>query len=281
MILDEICAHKHEEVKRSKEATPLAELQERIKGMRATRPFRQALREEGISLIAEVKRASPSKGDFRTDINPVQLAGIYELSGARAISVLTDQKYFKGSLDDLVAMLQTMAPEVKVRDVRGPSRMPIDRVFSITGFGMVATGTLVRGALRVGDDVEILPQGFTARVRGLQSHGVDSDEITAAKRVAVNLQRVSGEGVGRGFIIQRLVVRVLTEHCPVTTVQRTFENPVAQKANIEAAQKRVVSGSDKNSSVQSHGHPRFLLIGFGFGDTAKSLVVFAQRVRRS
>ena len=104
MILDEICAYKREEVDRRKTETPLADLMERIEEARPARDFRAALRQEGMSLIAEVKRASPTKGVLMENLDPVEVAGVYELSGARAISVLTDQKFFKGSLDDLTAV---------------------------------------------------------------------------------------------------------------------------------------------------------------------------------
>ncbi len=104
MILDEICNHKHDEVSRQKTRVPLREVQEQIGANPPPRDFRAALRQPGISLIAEVKRASPSKGDFMVDADPLELASIYQDAGARCISVLTDEKYFKGKLGDLVAV---------------------------------------------------------------------------------------------------------------------------------------------------------------------------------
>ncbi|MGI6460561.1 MAG: indole-3-glycerol phosphate synthase TrpC [Candidatus Hydrogenedentales bacterium] len=104
MILDEICAHKRVEVEASKAAIPLDELKARLNDLDAPRDFRAALRGGGISLIAEVKKASPSKGVLRADFNPVELAGLYERAGANAISVLTDEKYFHGALADLEAV---------------------------------------------------------------------------------------------------------------------------------------------------------------------------------
>jgi len=101
-------------------------------------------------------------------------------------------------LQELSQTLAEVAAAVARRDIRGPARLPIDRTFSMPGFGLVATGTLVRGRLEEGDEVEILPRGLTARVRGLQTHGADVSEVVAARRVAVNLMRVSGEGVERG-----------------------------------------------------------------------------------
>ena len=116
---------------------------------------------------------------------------------ANAPLVRTSARTGEG-LDELVRRLSDVAREVKPRDVRGPARLPIDRAFAAVGFGLVVTGTLVRGRLTEGDEVEVLPAGHTARIRGLQSHGVKAESVVAARRVAVNLQRLSGEGVARG-----------------------------------------------------------------------------------
>lgn len=104
MILDEICANKRIEVEAAKQQVPFHELEERIEQRRKARDFRGALRMSGISLIAEVKRASPTLGTFLENIDPAELAGVYKQAGARAISVLTDEKYFKGTLADLSAV---------------------------------------------------------------------------------------------------------------------------------------------------------------------------------
>lgn len=104
MILDEICAHKRTEVDTQKALVPLVELEERIEQVRKPRDFRGALRMPGISLIAEVKRASPTMGTFLENVDPDELAGVYQQAGARAISVLTDQKYFRGTLSDLTSI---------------------------------------------------------------------------------------------------------------------------------------------------------------------------------
>ncbi len=109
MILDKICVHKRVEVDSRKAALPIEKLQERLDTVRPPRDFRQAIRETGISLIAEIKRASPSKGVLFEDMDPVELAGLYEQTGARAISVLTDEEFFKGSLHDLTSVRQDVS----------------------------------------------------------------------------------------------------------------------------------------------------------------------------
>lgn len=109
MLLDEICSHKRDEVGRQKRLVPLVQVEERLRDARRVRDFRTALRKPGMSLIAEIKRVSPVKGMLRAGVEPVELAGLYEQGGARAISVLTDAHYFNGSIDDLAAVRQSVA----------------------------------------------------------------------------------------------------------------------------------------------------------------------------
>ena len=103
-MLDRIIAQKREEVERSKKRTPLSHLEERIAQQKAPLDFALALDGAHTRLIAEVKRASPSRGLLRPNFNPVELAKTYAQGGAAAISVLTEANYFKGSLDHLAAI---------------------------------------------------------------------------------------------------------------------------------------------------------------------------------
>jgi len=99
MILDEIVAYKRTELVETKRAAPLAELKAKAASMEPTRGFREALAGEGeMRLIAEVKKASPSKGVIREDFDPVKIARTYEESGASCLSVLTEKKFFQGKL---------------------------------------------------------------------------------------------------------------------------------------------------------------------------------------
>lgn len=107
-ILDEIVAWKRLEVEQCKRAKSPARVQAEAARLPAPRDFAAALRAPGVSLIAEIKRASPSKGAIRPDLDPVVLARCYAENGAAAISVLTDGKYFGGSLDDLRAVRQAV-----------------------------------------------------------------------------------------------------------------------------------------------------------------------------
>ena len=102
MILDEIIAYKKQELAETKRAVPLSELRSRVADAQPTRGFEKALSQAGgIRLIAEVKKASPSKGVIREDFDPVEIAKTYARSGADCLSVLTEKKYFQGKLEYL------------------------------------------------------------------------------------------------------------------------------------------------------------------------------------
>jgi indole-3-glycerol phosphate synthase len=104
-ILDRIVATKRAEVEAAKRAVPEAELERRVRDLPPARDFAAALRRPGaVQVIAEVKKASPSAGVIRPDFDPVAIARTYERHGAAAVSVLTDERYFQGSLTYLSAV---------------------------------------------------------------------------------------------------------------------------------------------------------------------------------
>lgn len=109
-ILEEIVWHKEGEVAKMRDRLPLLELRQQVATVAPPKDFLSALKEgkTNPALIAEVKKASPSKGIIREDFNPVAIAKSYEAGGASCLSVLTDSKFFQGSFDNLSLVRQAV-----------------------------------------------------------------------------------------------------------------------------------------------------------------------------
>jgi indole-3-glycerol phosphate synthase len=109
-ILEEIVWYKEKEIDKMREQVPLMELQHKVSEAPATRDFVAALRQGKTqpALIAEVKKASPSKGVIREDFDPIAIAQAYQAGGASCVSVLTDEKFFQGSFSYLRHIRQTI-----------------------------------------------------------------------------------------------------------------------------------------------------------------------------
>jgi selenocysteine-specific elongation factor len=120
------------------------------------------------------------------------------LAGAPLIPVSSTTG--EGLEDLLIEMDRLLTAERHHRQTGWP-RLPVDRVFTMSGFGTVVTGTLIDGELRVGQEVELLPGGRRARIRGLQSHRRRVDVAPAGTRVAVNLSAVATEEIERGQVL--------------------------------------------------------------------------------
>lgn len=114
-FLDRIVRRKKEEIERLKMSERAKELEEKASGAPPALDFRKQLL-EGVSIIAEIKRRSPSKGVLSAIADPRELAFLYEESGARAVSVLTDGPYFGGSTDDLEAVKERVGIPVLRKD---------------------------------------------------------------------------------------------------------------------------------------------------------------------
>ena len=115
-----------------------------------------------------------------------------------AVSAVTGE-----GLADLVAALDDLLGRTEPRPDLGRPRLPVDRVFTMTGFGTVVTGTLVDGSLSVGDEMEVAPGGRVARIRGLQRHNRPADTVGPGSRVAANLGGVDKGDIARGDVLAR------------------------------------------------------------------------------
>jgi selenocysteine-specific elongation factor len=104
-------------------------------------------------------------------------------------------------IEELKQTIQEILAQLTPRDEDGPTRLPIDRHFTISGFGTVVTGTLLSGRIKVGDMVEVLPPGETVRVREIQVHGRKAEVALAGQRVALNLAGLERSDLVRGAVM--------------------------------------------------------------------------------
>ncbi len=134
------------------------------------------------------------KADIREDIK-----GTF-LENAELIAV---DSVTKDGIDNLVAEVDKLTDEVEEKDPLETPRLPVDRVFTIAGFGTVVTGTLISGTLKLEDEVRIFPGDTLGRVRNIQVHGEDSPEALGGQRVAVNISGVKKSDISRGNVISK------------------------------------------------------------------------------
>ncbi|MGB9775861.1 MAG: selenocysteine-specific translation elongation factor [Anaerolineae bacterium] len=132
----------------------------------------------------------------QADISEVLQGTVLEGAPIIPVSARTGQ-----GLAELTAALQEVLARTPPRPDRGRPRLWIDRVFTVGGFGTVVTGTLVDGHLEVGQEVEILPKGLKARIRGLQTHKTKIQRAVPGSRVAINLSGVSKQDLARGDLV--------------------------------------------------------------------------------
>ena len=104
-------------------------------------------------------------------------------------------------LGDLKRAMIALAAQVQARDSSALERLPIDRVFTMKGFGTVVTGTLISGTIRKEEELEVFPTGRRVRVRGLQVHGQSADQAIAGQRTALNLAGASTDDLTRGMVL--------------------------------------------------------------------------------
>jgi selenocysteine-specific elongation factor len=104
-------------------------------------------------------------------------------------------------IPELITALERLSNEVEERSSAGIFRLPVDRVFTMRGFGTVITGTAVSGSLSVGDQVTLYPQEIQAKVRGIQVHNQDTEQVRAGLRTAINLQGIEKATVNRGDVV--------------------------------------------------------------------------------
>ncbi len=144
-----------------------------------------------------------------------------------AVSSLTG-----AGLEELKRALVEVAAEVPAKDPAAMVRLPIDRVFSMKGFGTVVTGTLVSGTIRKDEELQVFPSGKRVRVRGVQVHGQAAEQAIAGQRTALNLAGVTREELARGMMLAPPSTLHSTVRADVSLTLLRSAKPLKDRARV-------------------------------------------------
>ena len=152
---------------------------------------------QGFTVLTKIDKVESGIADLVEDEVKEFLKGSFlEGSPILRVSSLTGQ-----GISGLIETLKDFVDRARPRDVNDVFRLPVDRCFTMKGFGTVVTGTLIAGHVKKEEEIEILPTRLMARVRGLQVHGHSAAEAMAGQRTAINLQGVDLADVRRGMVL--------------------------------------------------------------------------------
>ncbi|MFQ5328399.1 MAG: indole-3-glycerol phosphate synthase TrpC [Thermodesulfobacteriota bacterium] len=214
MILDEIVAHKRRVYEELLSGEPvgrlIGELERRIETLPAPRDFIKGFTEDGVNIIAEIKKASPSAGIIREGFDPVELAYQYEQNGARAISVLTDERYFQGD----IAYINTIKGKVELPLLRKDFLLEEYNIYESRAAGADCLLLIVRileggrlkrlfelarslgmeALIEVHDEEELeRALAIGAKLIGINNRDLDTLEVNIATTLSL-MERVANEG---------------------------------------------------------------------------------------
>ena len=147
-----------------------------------------------IDMVDDAEWLAMVESDIRSAVNGTCLADA---------SILRVSARNGNGLDALITHVDKTLQQLPARTDRGLPRLPIDRVFSMTGFGTVVTGTLLDGTFKVGDDIVVLPQGLHGKIRGLQTHKTKEEKATPGSRTAINIAGIHASEIDRGCVVAK------------------------------------------------------------------------------
>jgi indole-3-glycerol phosphate synthase len=223
-MLNEILCWKRRELADRKRAEPLEAVKARAAGAPPSRDLAAALRAPGVSLIAEVKRASPSRGLLRPDLDPAALARQYQAGGAAAISVLTDERYFGGTLEHLRAVRQ----DVDLPVLRKDFVLEAYQVYEARAAGADAV-LLIVAAL---DDEDLRSLAHLAHDLGMAAlvEVHDEGELERALRIEPRIVGVNNRDL-RTFCVDLETTARLRPYVPAD-IALVAESGVRQRADV-------------------------------------------------
>ncbi len=181
--------------------------------------------------IVVLTKADLAQGDLlelaRLEAGEFVRGSFLEDASVVAVSAATG-----AGLDELRSELAKLAATVPEKDSSQYFRLPIDRAFAMRGFGTVVTGTLVSGAVRVDQEVELHPARKRVRVRGIQVHGADVQQATAGQRTAVNIAGVDVSELARGMVLAEAGRFQVTKHVDCVFELLPSAKPLKHRAPV-------------------------------------------------
>jgi selenocysteine-specific elongation factor len=167
-----------------------------------------------------------------TELVRLEVRDLVKGSFLESAPVLDVSSRTGAGIPQLRTALASAASSVRSRHAGGAARLPVDRVFSMRGFGTVVTGTLVAGRLAAEDDLVLLPSERVAKVRGLQVHGAKQTSAAAGQRVAVNLGGVDVDEIARGETLTRAGALTVTRRIDATLDLLSSARPLRHGARV-------------------------------------------------
>ena len=154
---------------------------------------------DGLIVITKADTVDPEWLEMmQEEIREKTVGSFLEGKPILAVSAYTGQ-----GIPELKEMLRQLVQQAEEKSLRIPFRLPVDRVFSVEGFGTVVTGTLIEGAIHEGDLAQLVPSGTQTRIRNLQVHGKNVETAYAGQRVAINLAGLKKEDIQRGNCVAK------------------------------------------------------------------------------
>jgi selenocysteine-specific elongation factor len=150
--------------------------------------------QRGLIVITKIDMVEEEWLELVTDDIRTFFAGSF-LESAPLITVSSTQGQ---GIEEVRTTLDSLVAASDFSEAHGPFRLPVDRVFSMKGFGTVITGTAISGRIKTGDDIMFYPSRKTGKIRGIQVHGKDTPEAEAGHRTAINIQGLEKEAITRG-----------------------------------------------------------------------------------
>lgn len=133
----------------------------------------------------------------KEEIKEELIGSVFEKANIIEVSAITGE-----GIDNLIKEIVHMTQdEVTAKDINTISRLPIDRSFSISGFGTIVTGTLISGSIKKDDELEVYPTGKKVKIRSIQVHGKDVKECFAGQRSAINISNLKKDEIKRGYVL--------------------------------------------------------------------------------